>query len=233
MECPNCSHKNRGSAKFCSECGLRLEFSCPECGTANQSGSKFCDECGHDLGKPAETPIDYSEPSSYTPGFLADKILTNRGGIEGERKLVTVFFADVAGFTSLSEKLDPEDVHNIMDGCFKVLLDEIHKHEGTVNQFTGDGVMAIFGAPVAHEEHAQRACHEDAEKHILEGIEILKKHQRKILYPLGYLFLGELYADKDQKKEATKYLKMAEALYQEMGFVFWLGRIRSVLGRLS
>jgi class 3 adenylate cyclase len=104
-------------------------------------------------------PIDYSRPQSYTPRFLAERILTTRSSIEGERKLVTVLFADVANYTSLSEKLDPEEVHQIMDGCFKILMDEIHRYEGTINQFTGDGVMALFGAPLAHEDHAQRACH--------------------------------------------------------------------------
>jgi class 3 adenylate cyclase len=120
----------------------------------------FCDQCGSDLKEPQEPfPIDYEEPQSYTPKFLADKILTNRSTIEGERKLVTVLFADVANYTSISEKLDPEGAHQIMDGCFKILMDEIHKYEGTINQFTGDGIMALFGAPVAHEDHAQRACH--------------------------------------------------------------------------
>jgi len=123
-------------------------------------GAKFCDGCGHDLrgSKRAPTP-DYTEPTSYTPKHLTEKILTTRSAMEGERKLVTVLFADVANFTSLSEKLDPEEVHQIMDGCFRILMDEIHRHEGTINQFTGDGVMALFGAPVAHEDHAQRACH--------------------------------------------------------------------------
>jgi class 3 adenylate cyclase len=90
---------------------------------------------------------------------LAEKILTTRSSIEGERKLVTVLFADVANFTTISEKLDPEEIHGIMDGCFRILMDEIHKYEGTINQFTGDGVMALFGAPLAHEDHAQRACY--------------------------------------------------------------------------
>jgi class 3 adenylate cyclase/tetratricopeptide (TPR) repeat protein len=111
------------------------------------------------LGEPKETPpVDYSEPQSYTPKYLADKILTSRSSIEGERKLVTVLFADVASYTSMAEKLDPEEVHQIMDGCFRIFMDEIHRYEGTINQFTGDGVMALFGAPVAHEDHAQRAC---------------------------------------------------------------------------
>jgi class 3 adenylate cyclase/tetratricopeptide (TPR) repeat protein len=160
MKCPRCQFENREDAKFCSECGHKFELICPDCGKTNRPEAKFCDECGSKLGKPKETvPVDYSEPQSYTPKFLADKILTTRSSLEGERKLVTVLFADVANYTSIAEKLDPEEVHQIMDGCFQILMDEIHSYEGTINQFTGDGVMALFGAPVAHEDHAQRACH--------------------------------------------------------------------------
>jgi class 3 adenylate cyclase/tetratricopeptide (TPR) repeat protein len=160
MKCPKCRFDNPEGIKFCGECGTKLEIICPQCNFSNPPQFKFCGECGYDLSKPTETPpIDYSEPQSYTPKFLAEKILTTRSSLEGERKLVTVLFADVANYTSLSEKLDPEEVHQIMDGCFKILMDEIHKYEGTINQFTGDGVMALFGAPIAHEDHAQRACH--------------------------------------------------------------------------
>ncbi len=135
-------------------------MACPVCGKANLPGSRFCCGCGQSLAAPTATaPPDYSQPHSYTPKFLADKILTTRSSIEGEQKLVTVLFADVANFTTISEKLDPEEIHGIMDGCFKILMDEIHKYEGTINQFTGDGVMALFGAPLAHEDHAIRACH--------------------------------------------------------------------------
>jgi class 3 adenylate cyclase len=132
---------------------------CPKCQTDNQEIAKFCIECAYDL-RLAEDPISYgyAQPTSYTPKHLADKILTSRSAIEGERKMVTVLFADVANYTSISEHLDPEAVHQIMDGCFKILMEEIHNHEGTINQFTGDGVMALFGAPIAHEEHAQKAC---------------------------------------------------------------------------
>jgi class 3 adenylate cyclase/tetratricopeptide (TPR) repeat protein len=135
-------------------------------------------ECAHELTPSEKAPsIDYDHPQSYTPKFLADKILTTRSSIEGERKVVTVLFADVANYTSISEKLDPEEVHQIMDGCFKILMDEIHKFEGTVNQFTGDGVMALFGAPVAHEDHAQRACYAalDIQKAIGEYGEKIEK----------------------------------------------------------
>jgi len=137
-----------------------MEPVCSGCGKTNPPESKFCNECGHDLSMPKAPPrIDYDRPQSYTPKFLVDKILTTRSSIEGERKLVTVMFADVAGFTRISEKLDPEEVHEIMDGCFRILMDEIHRYEGTVNEFRGDGLMALFGAPVAHEDHAQRACY--------------------------------------------------------------------------
>ena len=178
MKCPKCQFDNPEGAKFCNECGNKLEISCPECGKVNPLGSKFCSECGHDLKAPKEAPpIDYSQPQSYTPKFLADKILTTRSSIEGERKLVTVLFADVANYTSISEKLDPEEVHQIMDGCFKILMDEIHRYEGTINQFTGDGVMALFGAPLAHEDHAQRACHAalSIQKAIRDYAEEIKK----------------------------------------------------------
>jgi class 3 adenylate cyclase/tetratricopeptide (TPR) repeat protein len=133
---------------------------CPKCQTDNPDGAKFCNECAYDLKKITDLPSErFSHPQSYTPKFLVDKILAHKSAVEGERKQVTVFFADVAGFTSFSEKLDPEQVHRIMDGAFRIMMNEIHEYEGNINQFTGDGVMALFGAPVAHEDHAQRACH--------------------------------------------------------------------------
>ena len=160
MKCPKCRTENPEGMKFCGECGQKFEIKCPKCGFSNSPSFKFCGECGYQLTQPPEaSPVDYSAPQSYTPKHLAEKILTQRSSIEGERKLVTVMFADVAGFTCLSEKLDPEDVHRIMDGCCQILVDEIHRFEGTVGEFRGDGVMALFGAPIAHEDHAQRAGH--------------------------------------------------------------------------
>jgi class 3 adenylate cyclase len=160
MKCSKCQYENPEDSKFCFECGEKIEPKCPKCNKSTPNGMKFCNGCGHDLQKPTSTPpIDVNRPQSYTPKHLADKILTTRTSIEGERKVVSVLFADVANFTPISEKLDPEEVHQIMDGCFKILMKEIHKNEGTINQFTGDGVMALFGAPVAHEDHAQKACY--------------------------------------------------------------------------
>jgi predicted ATPase/class 3 adenylate cyclase len=167
VQCPACRHDNRAGAKFCDECGAALPRGCPACGTPARSGAKFCDECGQLLAAapapaartaPAPAPARASAPASYTPRHLAEKILVSRAAIEGERKQVTVLFADCVGFTSLSTRLDPEDLHGIMDGLFQHVMEAVHRYEGTVNQFTGDGVMALFGAPIAHEDHAVRAA---------------------------------------------------------------------------
>jgi class 3 adenylate cyclase/tetratricopeptide (TPR) repeat protein len=160
MKCPACNFENRDLARFCLQCGTRLEKTCPDCQQAVLPQAKFCDQCGLDLFASSQPPsVDYTHPRSYTPRFLAQKILNHREAVEGERKLVTVLFADVVNYTAISENLDPEDVHRLMDRCFRLLIDEVHRYEGTIIQFTGDGIMAIFGAPIAHEDHARRACH--------------------------------------------------------------------------
>src|SRR5262245_45214129 len=112
---------------------------------------------------PPQTPepvsIQNRTPLAYTPRHLAEKILTSRSALEGERKQVTVLFADVAGFTTLAEQLDPEVVHDLINRCFEGITAEVHRFEGTINQYTGDGVMALFGAPLAHEDSPRRAVH--------------------------------------------------------------------------
>jgi predicted ATPase/class 3 adenylate cyclase len=163
MICGACRHENREGAKFCENCGAKLERRCPACEQPVGEASRFCDSCGAALGQPAPAKAPALADqlaqrfASYTPRHLADKILTSRAALEGERKLVSVLFADTAGFTEVSTKLDPEDLHGVMDGCFQRLMDAVHLYEGTINQFTGDGVMALFGAPIAHEDHAVRA----------------------------------------------------------------------------
>ena len=159
MRCSQCSHDNPDGAKFCGACGARLESLCPGCGTRNPPAHKFCHQCGQTLA-PLPTPAArIASPQSYTPPHLAEKILTSRTALAGERKQVTVLFADVSGFTSIAERLDPEEVHQLMNRAFEFIMDEVHRYEGTINQFLGDGVMALFGAPIAHEDHAQRAVH--------------------------------------------------------------------------
>jgi len=159
MICPRCRFQNEADAMFCAQCGAHLERLCPTCQTPNPGEARFCKRCGHALAPPAEPPARFASPLGYTPKHLAEKILTSKSALEGERKQVTVLFADVSGFTSLSERLDPEDVHAFMIRAFELMLAEVHRYEGTVNQFLGDGIMALFGAPIAHEDHAQRAVH--------------------------------------------------------------------------
>ena len=160
MICAGCARDNPAAARFCGGCGAPLEAPCPACQSPNPPGNKFCHQCGGALdgAATAATPsTPFASPRSYTPKHLAEKILTSASALQGERKQVTVLFVDVSGFTSLSERLDPEDVHVLMRRAFDLMLAEVHANEGTVNQFLGDGIMALFGAPIAHEDHARRA----------------------------------------------------------------------------
>ncbi len=171
MRCTQCQFDNPPDMKFCVECGAKLALPCAICGAENQPSFKFCGQCGAGLLvapatvlETATTPRGRSTREdaplqSYTPAHLIDKILVSRSAIEGERKQVTVLFVDVSGFTALSETLDPEAVYRIMDQAFELMLDEVHRYEGTVNQFLGDGIMALFGAPITHEDHPVRAVH--------------------------------------------------------------------------
>src|SRR5918996_3024206 len=165
MHCPACKSAYRPGAKFCEQCGRRLDVACPSCGTPLSAAARFCRECGATVASDAipaaqsASDVRRAAPTVYTPPHLAARILRERGALTGERKQVTVLFADVSGFTSLSERLDPEDVHTLINRAFELMLAEIHAYEGTVNQFLGDGLMALFGAPVAHEDHALRAAH--------------------------------------------------------------------------
>ena len=161
MRCPHCRHETRERARFCGACGASLESSiaCPRCAALNPRGQKFCDTCGESLSPGVGAPATPREARAYTPRHLAEKILTTRGALEGERKQVSVLFADLVDSMRLAEGLDPEDWHRMLDRVFEILAAGVHRFEGTINQFTGDGVMALFGAPVAHEDHARRACH--------------------------------------------------------------------------
>ncbi|MBI1817393.1 MAG: AAA family ATPase [Deltaproteobacteria bacterium] len=161
MRCAACNHENRDTAKFCLGCGQPLALRCTSCQAELPPGARFCDECGapaasDDKPKAQSQPLT-PNPSSYTPKHLATKILTSRGALEGERKQVTVLFLDVVGSTPLAERIGPEEMHGIMDRCFRLLAEEVHRYEGTINQFTGDGIMALFGAPIAHEDAPERA----------------------------------------------------------------------------
>jgi len=159
MRCLRCQHENPPPAKFCLECGAKLALTCSKCGTELPAEAKYCLECGQPVGVGSPVQSRFTSPQAYTPEHLAEKILNSRSALPGERKQVTVLFVDVVGSTAMAEKLDPEEMHQILDQAFELMLEEIHRYEGTVNQFLGDGFMALFGAPVAHEDHAVRAVH--------------------------------------------------------------------------
>jgi len=159
MKCTNCDFDNDAAAAFCEECGSRLAPSCTHCGTELKATTKFCPKCGKPAGVTApQTTAAPREIAAYTPKHLAEKILNSRSALEGERKQVTVLFADVKQSTELSQAIDIEEWHRILDRFFAILNTGVHRFEGTINQYTGDGVMALFGAPVTHEDDAQRAC---------------------------------------------------------------------------
>jgi len=164
MKCPSCQFDNPEVASFCVECGERLENKCPKCGFNNEPSFKFCAKCGNNLTQPSEPApkeLSFDEKiekiQKYLPKGLTDKILSQRDRIEGERKQVTVMFADMEGFTPLVNKLGPEEAYSIMDEIYEILIHKVHDYEGTVNEMTGDGIVALFGAPIALEDAPQRA----------------------------------------------------------------------------
>src|SRR6184192_116515 len=168
MECPRCHYANAGGARFCGECGASLtrDVTCSSCGHANPAGQTFCNGCGGRLDESARSAA--RDRRAYTPKHLVEKILASRSALQGERKQVTVLFADVKGSMDLAEQVDSEVFHQVMERFAALLAEGVHRFEGTVTQFTGDGVMALFGAPIAHEDHAQRACY--AALHLQEAL---------------------------------------------------------------
>ena len=164
MHCPTCQIENPGNRKFCRECGAKLVLTCTKCQFENIPSDKFCGDCGHDLTQPFTAPpkeLSFDEKiaklQKYLPSGITDKILSQRDRIEGEKRQVTVMFCDMKGFTPLSESLGPEAMYAMMDEVYEILIHKVHEYEGTVNEMTGDGVMALFGAPIALEDAPQRA----------------------------------------------------------------------------
>lgn len=158
MDC-DCERLNRAGARYCEECGAPLRRTCPRCKAALRPQAKFCDSCGAPVGLNVGSGSASAVPRDYTPKHLADKILQSRSALEGERKQVTVLFADVEGSMELANQLDAEEWHSVLDRFFQIMTEGVHRYEGSVNQYTGDGIMALFGAPIAHEDHGARACH--------------------------------------------------------------------------
>src|SRR5712692_11598847 len=183
MQCPSCSFDNPAGMKFCGQCGAQLSNRCPQCGFENPPGFQFGGECGSPLaarqkakkgkgekGKRKTTSdsglrTPDSRPIAYTPRHLAERILAERAAMEargapdGERKTITALFADLKGSTALIEDLDPEDARHIIDPALQIMMEAVHRYEGYVAQSLGDGIFALFGAPIAHEDHPQRALY--------------------------------------------------------------------------
>ena len=174
MRCAACGTENLSGARFCEQCGGAMELRCPHCGTPARPGARFCIGCGQPL-QPSAPPVSENMFKSVSPAketleraaaqafhpppALVEKVRSQPSAIEGERRHVTVLFADIAGFTAISEKLDPEDLGEIVGQGFRLVTTEIHRFEGTINQYGGDGIMALFGAPIAHEDAPRRAVH--------------------------------------------------------------------------
>src|SRR6201987_4649544 len=157
MACPACNHDNPGDASFCEGCGAKLELICPACRASVSPGARFCRKCGTAIG-PTKAA------ASATVALPKSQILVAADGaaseaIEGERKTVTALFADIKGSTELMEELDPEEARAIIDPALKLMIEAVRRYDGYVVQSTGDGIFALFGAPVAHEDHPQRALH--------------------------------------------------------------------------
>lgn len=166
MRCINCRFENPASAKFCEECGARLVHACPACGHETGASAKFCSECGAPLSRTAPGAVlAGSTPIDYTPPHLAERIraaqaaMEARGATDGERKTITALFADMAGSTALIQDLDPEDARHLIDPVLALMMDAVHHYEGYVAKSMGDGILALFGAPIAHEDHPQRALY--------------------------------------------------------------------------
>src|SRR5713101_4046945 len=161
MRCPRCQHENEADAEFCEECAAPLARTCANCGRQLTPTAKFCPECAQPTTAAPATPMAprFGTPQTYTPKHLAEKILTSKAAVEGERKQVTVLFADLKGSMELLADRDPEEARKLLDPVLERMMEAVHRYEGTVNQVMGDGIMALFGAPLAHEDHAVRACY--------------------------------------------------------------------------
>ncbi|MGH7821987.1 MAG: adenylate/guanylate cyclase domain-containing protein, partial [Candidatus Binatia bacterium] len=163
MRCASCGHENPDRAKFCLDCGARFALRCADCGAELPNSAKVCLECGRPVGD--DSPKAPPAPAAYTPPHLAERILAeqaameSRGARDGERKHITALFADIKGSVELMEDLDPEEARAIVDPALGIMMEAVHRYEGYVAQSRGDGILALFGAPISHEDHPQRAIH--------------------------------------------------------------------------
>ncbi|MGO4304444.1 adenylate/guanylate cyclase domain-containing protein [Cupriavidus sp. RAF12] len=191
MRCAECDFENLAGANFCEACGARLGRKCPRCGEEASPTAKFCRGCGAPLtdgGSEPAMPASSADlaPVHYTPPHLAERILAEqaameaRGGTGGERKTITALFADMAGSTALIQDLDPEEARRLIDPVVTLMMEAVHHYEGYVAKFLGDGILALFGAPIAHEDHALRALYA-----ALRMQEAMRRHSDRVRLDQG------------------------------------------------
>ena len=256
MRSSHCDADTPGGAKFCIECGTSLTPRCPRCGVDTLPRAKLCAECGIPLT--AQSPAPSAPPPSprrYTPGYLAEKTLHFRSALEGERKQVTVLFADLKDSTELIRGLDPEAAQQLLDRAIHHMMDAVHRIEGTVNQVLGDGIIALFSAPIAHEDHALRACYaalamqaamraytEEVRRtrglaH-LQAVEFL--YETRLFPEPEYTFKHALthevaYGSLLLERRRGLHARLVEAieLYRTMAMTFWLPQAETALARVE
>jgi class 3 adenylate cyclase len=178
MRCTGCGTDNREGRRFCAQCGQPLKLACPSCGAPNEPAERFCGDCGAALAANAQLGAAQSPKAALTaPGVRVTSEQTDASStVEGERKTVTALFADIKGSTELMEDLDPEEARAIVDPALKLMIEAVRRYDGYVVQSTGDGVFALFGAPLAHEDHPQRALYA-----ALRLQEELKRYSAKVV----------------------------------------------------
>jgi class 3 adenylate cyclase len=159
MNCPACGHGNPDGARFCNQCAGSLPVRCSNCGTSNASGSKFCNECAAPLSTGSKSLTAKTNEQTHSEIQIRPEQIDSSSPLDGERKTVTAMFADIKGSMELMEDLDPEEAHAIVDPALKLMIEVVRRYGGYVVQSTGDGIFALFGAPVAHEDHPQRALY--------------------------------------------------------------------------
>src|SRR6266436_5417617 len=185
MRCPSCNRDNPGDASFCEGCGANLELICPACKASVSPGARFCRKCGTAIG-PTKAAVSTTVSSPKSQILVAADGAASEA-IDGERKTVTALFADIKGSTELMEDLDPEEARAIIDPALKLMIDAVRRYDGYVVQSTGDGIFALFGAPLAHEDHPQRALYA-----ALRLQEELKRYSAKVLAEGGTPIQGRI-----------------------------------------
>ena len=208
MTCPRCQAENLPGTRFCGQCAEPLASVCPSCRASNPPANKFCGQYAAPLDKSASPR--FGAPETYTPKHLTQRILTSKAALEGERKQVTVLFADIKSSMELLADRDPEEARTILDPVLERMMEAVHRYEGTVNQVMGDGIMALFGAPLAHEDHAVRACY--AALRIQESIrryteDVRRSHGVEVQVRVGLNSGGGMHAHARPRAPDTAHLQ--------------------------